>query len=216
MKKYFYSIFAIAAISMMSCGAQDADATEGTETPKEGNEKTEAPEGISGTYSTVEGSTIIWKSKHYKDADYVHIGSVPVSGNIIVDNNQIVGGEFSIDVLNVDEEGDSEYNQMLEGHLKSPDFFNVAETPVATVKITGSENGKVNAVLSVLGVEQNVTIDAVSAFSENEATVEGSTTFNMLVYNMPYFIQSESVEEDKKGDSANPDILIEINLEMVK
>lgn len=211
MKKIFYSVLAIASLSMIGCNSAEEQTNEGSE--EHGNE---VPAANSGTYTTQEGSVITWKAKHYKDADYVHVGTVPVSGNIIVDNDQIVGGEFTVDLLSLDEEGDSEYNQMLEGHLKSPDFFDVALNPKATITINGSENGKVLATLDVMGIKQDVEIDGIFAFSEDEATIEGSSSFNMLEYNMPYFITSENVAEEEKGDSADPQVFVDVHLEMVK
>lgn len=211
MKKIFYSMIALATLSLVSCNSEEEKTTEGTE-----EHKTEAPAPISGTYNTKEGSVITWKAKHYKDADYVHVGTVPVEGNIIVDNNQIVGGEFTVDILNLDEDGDTEYNQMLEGHLKSADIFNVVEYPTAKITITGSEDGKILGTLDVLGVTQDVVLEGNINISEEEATIEGASTFDMLVYNTPYFTQSESAPEEEKGDSADPQVAVDVHLELVK
>lgn len=209
MKKFFYTIFAFAALTMVSCG-------EATEESKEEGKTEEAPAATSGTFTANEGSTITWKAKHYKDADYVHVGTVPVSGNVIVDNNVIVGGEFTIDILNLDEEGDSDYNKMLEGHLQDSTFFNTAFYPTATLTINGTEANKVVGTLELLGIKTDVALEGFAGFSGNEMTYEGSTTLNMLTFNMPFLIASEQAPEEEKGQSPDPQIVIEVNLSLTK
>lgn len=212
MKKIFYSIFAIAALSMVSCGA-----TEGEETESTGDEHgTETPAAISGTYNTAEGSTISWKAKHYKDEDFVHVGTVPVSGNVVVDNNAIVGGEFTIDIINLDEEGDSEYNQMLEGHLQDSTFFNTAIFPAAKFTITGSEGNNVMGTLEVIGVQTDVTLEGVVAISGDEVTFEGGALLDLLTFSMPFLNMSEQASEEEKGQSPDPTIGIEVNMSLTK
>lgn len=213
MKKFFYTIFAFTALTMVSCG-EGGEATEGEENAEEHG--TEAPAAVSGTFNAAEGSTITWKAKHYKDEDYVHVGTVPVSGNVIVDNNVIVGGEFSIDIMNLDEEGDSEYNQMLEGHLQDSTFFNTAIFPAAKFTITGSEGNNVTGTLEVIGVSTDVTLEGVVAVSDTETTFEGSTTVDMLSFNMPFLNMSEQAPEEEKGQSPDPQIVIEVNMSLTK
>lgn len=210
MKKILYSVFAIAALSMVSCENNDSEGSEG------GAEGHETPAAISGTYTSVEGSTITWKAKHYKDEDYVHVGTVPVSGNVVVDNNKIVGGEFTIDFTQIDEEGDSEYNKMLEGHLKDSVFFNTAQFPNAKFTINGSEGNKVMGTLEVLGIPTDITLEGVAAFSENEMTFDGATTVDMLTFNMPFLNESEQVTGDDKGQSPDPMVMIEVSISLTK
>ncbi len=212
MKKFIYSIFAVASLAMVSCGEQESEDAEGAGETSE----TEAPAAISGTYNTTEGSAITWKAKHYKDEDYVHVGTVPVSGNVVVDNNVIVGGEFTLDIISLDEEGDSEYNKMLEGHLQDSTFFNTAVYPTAKFTITGSEGNKVMGTLEVIGVSTDVTLEGVAAYSENEMTFDGSTTLDMLTFNMPFLNASEQAPEEEKGQSPDPQIVIEVSMSLTK
>ncbi|MEK7257077.1 MAG: YceI family protein, partial [Bacteroidota bacterium] len=60
-----------------------------------------------------------------------HTGVVPIkSGELKVENGSLTGGRFVIDMSNLDVVGpasvDAESSGKLEGHLKSPDFFDVA------------------------------------------------------------------------------------------
>lgn len=213
MKKVFYSIFAIAALSIVSCGAQEGE----TETEGENHgETTETPAAISGTYNSGEGASVTWKAKHNSDAEYVHVGTVPTSGNVVVDNNMIMGGEFTFDLNKIDEEGDSEWNQKLEGHLKAEDLFNVAVYPSAKFTITGSEEGKVMGKLEVLGVSQDVTIEGTFNVTENEVTVQGSTKVDMLAFQLPFLVQASTLPEEEKAQAADPIVVFDMNLTLTK
>lgn len=64
-----------------------------------------------------------------------HYGTVKFKSGLLFQNkDSIVGGEFEIDmnsILNTD----GKYNEMLVGHLKHKDFFDVKKYPSATLKI---------------------------------------------------------------------------------
>ena len=67
-----------------------------------------------------------------------HNGTMPVStGSLSVDNGQLTGGSFTVDVtrLAIHDLSGKEKND-LEGHLKSPDFFEIAKWPTSTFTIT--------------------------------------------------------------------------------
>lgn len=70
-----------------------------------------------------------------------HNGTIKLqSGKIMVEGDQITGGEFVIDmnsITDLDLEGDGKAR--LEGHLKSDDFFDVANYPTATFTIARVE-----------------------------------------------------------------------------
>ncbi len=213
MKKLIYSIFAITALSVTSCGgAEETETTEG-----EGKDSTKVEEvTISGTYNTAEGAAITWKAKHYADEDFVHIGTVPTSGNVVVDNNAIIGGEFTFDLVSLDEEGDTDYTKMLEGHLQDSTFFNTMVFPTATFKITGAEAGKIMGDLTVIGVSQSVTIEGELSITDTEVALVGSTSVDMLGFEMPFLLMSEQAPEDKKGQSPDPKVVIDIDLKLTK
>jgi len=77
-----------------------------------------------------------------------HNGNIDIkSGYLELNNNAIVAGEFVIDMTTITNEDlkNETYNQKLVGHLKSDDFFGVANYPTAkfvVVKSSVDKNGK--------------------------------------------------------------------------
>jgi polyisoprenoid-binding protein YceI len=67
-----------------------------------------------------------------------HDGTVNVkSGNLVLKNGAVVGGEFVLDMTTINSTDLSgEYQGKLNGHLKNGDFFEVEKFPTATYKIT--------------------------------------------------------------------------------
>lgn len=213
MKKLIYSIFAIAALSVTSCGgAEETETKEG-----EGKDSTNVEEvAISGTYNTAEGAAIVWKAKHYADEDFVHIGTVQTVGNVVVDNNAVIGGEFTFNLATIDENGDTDYTKMLEAHFQDSTMFNVMNFATATFTITGTEAGKIMGDLVVLGVTQPITVDGELTVTEAEVAFVGTSTVDMLGFGMPLLIMSEQAPEEKKGQSPDPKVIIEIDLKLTK
>ena len=69
-----------------------------------------------------------------------HNGSITIAdGEIMVNNSEIVGGNFTIDITSLKaldmEEGTDGYNNLV-GHLMSPDFFDAENHPTATFEVT--------------------------------------------------------------------------------
>ena len=80
-----------------------------------------------------EKSKIDWIGS--KKGDY-HTGIFPIkSGSVSVDAGKLTGGKFTIDLAGV-KVTDAAGGDRLTGHLKSPDFFDVAKNPEATFEIT--------------------------------------------------------------------------------
>lgn len=72
-----------------------------------------------------------------------HTGIFKVNeGTLLVKDNTLAGGSFTIDILslaNLDMAKDPENKGKLEGHLKSPDFFDAEKYPTAKFEITSVE-----------------------------------------------------------------------------
>lgn len=63
-------------------------------------------------------------------------------GSLIVKDNNLTAGSFTIDIAsltNLDLAADAENKGKLEGHLKSPDFFDEVKYPTAKFQITSVE-----------------------------------------------------------------------------
>jgi polyisoprenoid-binding protein YceI len=71
-----------------------------------------------------------------------HTGDVPLkSGQLFVNNGEVTGGTFVMDIANMKVSGpkgsDTADNRKLLTHLKSSDFFDVAKHPEAKFELTG-------------------------------------------------------------------------------
>jgi polyisoprenoid-binding protein YceI len=91
-----------------------------------------------------DASKVVWKG--YKVTGS-HEGTISIkSGDLIFEGDKLTGGEFVIDMTSItvtDLEGD--YKGKLEGHLKSDDFFGVANHPTASLVFSSVEPSGKNA-----------------------------------------------------------------------
>lgn len=108
-----------------------------------------------------ESSKVVWKG--YKVTGS-HEGVINMtSGTLSFKNDQLTDGSFVIDmtsITNTDMQG--EYKGKLEGHLKSDDFFGVAQYPTATldfkkVKANGKNSYTVTGDLTIKGKTNSIT-----------------------------------------------------------
>ena len=108
-----------------------------------------------------------------------------------------------------------------DGHLRSPDFFNVAEFPSATFKSTrvekaGDNNGKIYGELTIRGVTKPVVLTAEYAgqskmWGKTSAGFSPSTKFNRKDFGLNWNQMLES-----GGILVGEDVNISIDLEIVK
>jgi polyisoprenoid-binding protein YceI len=104
------------------------------------------------------------------------------------DESALTGGEFVVDMSSLaatDLEGENK--QKLEGHLKSDDFFGVAEHATSTlvftdIKAKGKNSYEVTGDLTIKGITKPVTFD-VSVYG-NKATA--SLKIDRAQYNVRY------------------------------
>ncbi len=112
----------------------------------------------------IKESTIEWKGKKILGS---HTGTIDLKeGYMEMDNDQLVGGKFVVDMTslkNTDLKG--EYKGKLEGHLKSDDFFGVAEHPTASLVITGAtKDGNIYTVtgdMTIKGTTNPITFELI-------------------------------------------------------
>lgn len=93
---------------------------------------------VEGTVYTVDTtSTVTWTASK---PTAQHMGNFPLQeGTFIINNDSLVGGNFVLDISRLKDNdlvADPGNQAKLEGHLKSPDFFNVAKFPLANFVIT--------------------------------------------------------------------------------
>ena len=129
------ALFISAAAFLVACN-NSSDADKATTTDSQEVTATE------GTPYTVDSTTLVtWTGSKPTGK---HDGTFRVSeGTLLVNNNTLAGGNFTIDINslnNLDLVNDPKQKEGLEGHLKSPDFFDVAKYPTAKFEITSVEN----------------------------------------------------------------------------
>lgn len=128
-----------------------------------------------------------------------HSGNINLqNGELLVANDQVVGGEFTIDmttITNTDLE-DAEYNGKLVGHLKSDDFFGVEQHPTATFKINsvspianaaaGQPNYNVEGDLTIKGKTNPVSFPATITVANGTATAKADVIVDRAKYDVQY------------------------------
>lgn len=138
-----------------------------------------------------------------------HEGNIQIkSGNIELVKDQIVGGNFVIDmtsITNTDLE-DEGYNQKLVGHLKSDDFFGVEKYPTASFvikKSTKFSNGKASLTgdITIKDKTESITFEVGKEGKEFTAKVEIDRSKFDVRYGSDSFF-------DNLGDKAIDDIFI--------
>ena len=138
------------------------------------------------TYNiNTEASSVKWVAKKVTGA---HEGFVNVqSGNLEYTDGLLSGGEFTIDMASIsctDLKG--EWADKLVGHLNSADFFDTANHPTATFKITSATSRgvdgayKVKGDLTVKGITKSITLPTVQ-LTEGEDGVSTTEAITIVL-----------------------------------
>ena len=121
--------------------------------------------------------------------DHYHIGSVNLKGGqVSVDNGKITGGKFSIDLTTIK----SDAGERLDGHLKSPDFFDAVKFGEATyeiksVKYTSDNTADIDGTLTIKGVSVAVKFSAkVRGIDDKKLFAEASFSFDRTLFGVNY------------------------------
>lgn len=132
-------------------------------------------------------STLKWTGKKVTGE---HYGTVKIkSGSLDLDKGQ---GSFVIDMNSIDcEDLSGEWKQKLEGHLKSPDFFNVAKYPESKFKLTKvkKESGDkytFTGDLTVKDITKPISFPVTVAKKGDMTTVAGKFTIDRLKWDIKY------------------------------
>jgi len=121
-----------------------------------------------------------------------HTGNVPLSNaEFTLTNGAITGGNFTVDLSSITPT-DSAYDEnstreKLVSHLSSPDFFNIAEFPMATFEITATEGNTVTGNLTIRGITNQETVKDVEVHIVGDVTaIKGNLTFNREKYDVSF------------------------------
>lgn len=149
---------------------------------------------------TITSSEIRWKGyKSLKAESLSHFGTIKLkSGNFLFKNNEIAGGNFTMDMMTMDAEDlndDKKMKKMFENHLKSDDFFDSAKFPTSTFqiksvkKLNNSYNYLLAGILTIKGISKNISFPVKVSESNNITTISsGMFTFNRKNFGLKYNI----------------------------
>ena len=207
-----FSLLALVLMVSYSCKKKSASAVTG--------EATEV-KTVAGDDYTVDGvaSKIMWSGSKVAGT---HTGTLNVSnGKVKVNNGKVTGGSFTIDMASLTDT-DLEAGQgkeKLEGHLKSPDFFDVATYPTAKFDITkiaglaNDENGNtlVYGNLTLKDVSKEVAFKANVNVSGDVVTVT-CPVFNINRTDFGIKYGSASFMDVVKDKAINDQVGLSINL----
>lgn len=163
--------------------------------------KPAANSSAAATYKIDPGAKMTWTGSKLTGK---HIGDISINnGAFKVVNNKLVGGIFSLDMatINCTDLDASSGKEKLEGHLKSPDFFDVAKYPTAKFEITKVVEVKNNPKithniygnLTLKDVTKNINFNTKMAISDGKliATVPNfkidRTAFNVKYGSKKFF-----------------------------
>ena len=167
-------------------------------------------------------STAKW---HAEKVTGKHDGTVKVSGGtIIVDGAKLVGGTIEVDMTSIDDlDMQGEYHDKLVGHLKSDDFFSVANHPKAILVIKkaeaikdkkGAENMTITADLTIKGITKGITFPAIVIIKKGEVTANADLNIDRTKYDIKY--GSKSFIEGIGDKAINDEFNLKVRVVAVK
>lgn len=184
MKKYL-SVFALLTIVLSSC-AKKSDSKPIVKniemnTIKKGGYKVDSFE-----------SKLVWKGRQLSSKE--HDGTLDISsGSIEIDKSGRIFGDIKIDMKSISTSDlDGKWKDKLDGHLKSPDFFNVKGFPTATVTFKGNQNkttnGEINfeGDLTIKGITQITKFSAKINQIGDKVIATASISFDRSEYDIRY------------------------------
>jgi len=139
----------------------------------------------------IEESNIFWIGRKITGE---HYGTINIkTGYINIDNNSITDGEIVIDmesilVLDMSEK----YNKKLESHLKSVDFFDVDNFPIASFKIKNMynffmiDNIIFEGDLNIKDIEVDISVPAAISINNSIAESIGVININRTLFGITY------------------------------
>ncbi|MBO9634276.1 MAG: YceI family protein [Chitinophagaceae bacterium] len=146
-----------------------------------------------------------------------HNGTIRISGGSLqIQDGKLTGGKFTVNMgslTNLDIT-DTAYKAKLEGHLKAPDFFDVAKYPEANFEITNVSDStagklKISGNLTLKGVSKNITFDAdVLESTATAFKAKADFNINRLDWGVSY--------PGMKDDAISQEINLKVDLQAKK
>lgn len=207
MKQIFNSILLLATLACLaSCGNAPKGEKAVTDVAKEVTKAVTAK-----SYNVAQGSTVHWTGSKIAGK---HTGTFNVSGGTVdVKDGNVVGGKFTIDInsMNCTDLAAGEGKEKIEGHLKSPDFFDVEKHPTSTFEITSVAGGNVTGNLTLMGATKSISFPADISVSETGVKVMAPDfTINRTDFGMKY--GSATFIDGLKDKAINDEVGLKIEL----
>lgn len=179
MKKKVILGVGLSMFVLASCGGEEA-----VEETNEENVVEEVAAPVTYTVDT-EASVINWIS--YELNDEVHqAGTVKaLSGDVIVEEGAITSASLEVDMNSIASDAAME---KLEGHLKSPDFFDVNQFATTSFEFEKYENGTVYGSASIVGVSMAIEA-AAEVVEEGEGVTVNVSEFKLDFSALPYMVE---------------------------
>ncbi len=158
----------------------------------------------------VENSNLNWKG--YKPTG-THNGTIKLlSGNVTMENNKIIGGNFVADMSTIT---DADGSAKLEGHLKSEDFFEIAVYPTSKFEITEivnkGEKIQVTGNMTIKGITKQITFPATLKVSKDDMTLTSDTfQINRADFNVKF--KSKTFFNDLKDKFVNDEFDFQVTI----
>jgi polyisoprenoid-binding protein YceI len=135
-------------------------------------------------------SSVKWLAKKVTGQ---HTGTIAIKeGNLVVEKDKIASGKVVIDMNSIVDLDltDAGYNAKLIGHLKSPDFFEVATFPTAELAITKVESKgnshTFSGNLTIKGITNPASFTATSVKAGKNTTYTGTLAIDRSKFNVRY------------------------------
>lgn len=138
-------------------------------------------------------SSIEWEASKVK---VTHNGTVQAAlGAIQIEEGQVTDGRVTVDMTslkNLDQEG--KFLEMLENHLKGPDFFDVTQFPTAEFVVSTVEpmsgidgaNARIDGELTMKGTTKPLSLPAWVVVQDGAIRLTGRATVDRTLYDIQF------------------------------
>jgi polyisoprenoid-binding protein YceI len=196
-------LMGIAAFSMLIASCGGGESTEGTGTDTTAADTT--PVVVINDYTVDTAASIVtWKAYgKIGDTSKYHMGTLKMMGGTISASDS--AGTSTLTAATIDFDMNSAKESAgavdLDGHLKSPDFFDVAQYATSSFTFESFDGTNATGSLAIMGKTVSITAPTTIAITPENVTVEVSMFLvDFLAMEMPYFVEDAKQKPAKQHD----------------
>ncbi len=144
-----------------------------------------------------------WQSQNYPKmkVNKHHVGTVELAKGVIQQHNKDerdISGQFTIDLTTINNTDlTGKMKDKLEGHLKSPDFFDVSQYAQAKVTIHNVQPDSAQLSIKVMDVQLEQTIPLLTFVQDNKMMLRGDFSIDMRSLN--FALATPNPEKPEEG-----------------